>query len=289
MQLRFQNRSAASAPEPSASGHPASGHQQQQHQHQQQEAARSLRALLVLDHLARAQHPPTLAQLAQRLDMPKTTLMRLLAAMQRAGFVAATPTEQGYVPGPQATSLALATLSASAFTRACRAVLAQLVGTLGETCNLTAPDGDRVVYMERVETSEPLRLFFAVGSHVPMHCTASGKLFLASMSRLERGRVLARLPLTRNTPRTFTDPTKLDEELERLAARGIGIDNEEFVRGMSAVAVPIRDAEDRVVAAVACHAPTARVMLDDLLRAVPVLQRAAQSLHEVLALHRPGV
>jgi DNA-binding IclR family transcriptional regulator len=60
------------------------------------------------------------------------------------------------------------------------------------------------------------------------------------------------------------------------------------VRGMSAVAVPVKDAEDRVVAAVACHAPTARVMLDDLLRAVPVLQRAAQSLHDVLALHRPG-
>ncbi|WP_313621880.1 IclR family transcriptional regulator [Achromobacter sp.] len=279
MQLQFQNRSAASAHDldegPDAQG-------------QQQEAARSLRALLVLDHLARAQHPPTLAQLAQRLDMPKTTLMRLLAAMQRAGFVAATPTENGFVPGPQATSLALATLRACAFTRACRAVLTKLVGTLGETCNLTAPDGDRVVYMERVETSEPLRLFFAVGSHVPMHCTASGKLFLASMNRLERSRVLARLPLTRNTPRTLTDPAKLEAELDRLAARGIGIDNEEFVRGMSAVAVPVRDGEDRVVAAVACHAPTARVMLDDLLRAVPVLQGAAQSLHEVLAAHRPG-
>lgn len=279
MQLRFQNRSAAS--EPAADGRPDDPGAQQ-------EAARSLRALLVLDHLARAQHPPTLAQLAQRLDMPKTTLMRLLAAMQRAGFVAATPTENGFVTGPQATSLALATLRASAFTRACRAVLTKLVGTLGETCNLTAPDGDQVVYMERVETSEPLRLFFAVGSHVPMHCTASGKLFLASMNRLERSRVLARLPLTRNTPRTFTDPARLEAELERLAARGIGIDNEEFVRGMSAVAVPVRDGEDRVVAAVACHAPTARVMLDDLLRAVPVLQGAAQSLHEVLAAHRPG-
>ena len=275
MQLRFQNRSAASGADPDGGG-------------AQQEAARSLRALLVLDHLARAQHPPTLAQLAQRLDMPKTTLMRLLAAMQRAGFVAATPTENGFVPGPQATSLALATLRACAFTRACRAVLTKLVGALGETCNLTAPDGDRVVYMERVETTEPLRLFFAVGSHVPMHCTASGKLFLASMSRLERSRVLARLPLTRNTPRTLTDPARLEAELDRLAARGIGIDNEEFVRGMSAVAVPVRDGEDRVVAAVACHAPTARVMLDDLLRAVPVLQGAAQSLHEVLAAHRPG-
>ncbi|MEN5161121.1 IclR family transcriptional regulator [Achromobacter spanius] len=279
MRLRFQNRSAASQEPADGRSDDAGG---------QQEAARSLRALLVLDHLARSQHPPTLAQLAQRLDMPKTTLMRLLAAMQRAGFVAATPTENGFVPGPQATSLALATLRACAFTRACRAVLTQLVGTLGETCNLTAPDGDRVVYMERVETNEPLRLFFAVGSHVPMHCTASGKLFLASMSRLERSRVLARLPLTPNTPRTLTDPARLAAELERLAVRGIGIDNEEFVRGMSAVAVPVRDGEDRVVAAVACHAPTARVMLDDLLRAVPVLQRAAQSLHEVLAAHRPG-
>lgn len=274
MDLRFQNRSAASARAPDAD--------------EPRDGSRSLRALLVLDYLARAQHPPTLAQLAQRLDMPKSTLMRLLAAMQRAGFVAATPTENGYVPGPQTTALALATLRASAFTRACRAVLAQLVGTLGETCNLTAPDGDQVIYMERVETTEPLRLFFAVGSHVPMHCTASGKLFLASMNRLERGRVLARLPLTRNTPRTLTDPARLEDELERLAARGIGIDNEEFVRGMSAVAVPVRDAQDRVVAAVACHAPTARLMLDDLLRAVPVLQGAAQSMSAVLAEHRPG-
>ena len=195
MDLRFQNRSAASSRTDAEAGEP-------------QDAARSLRALLVLDYLARAQHPPTLAQLAQLLDMPKSTLMRLLASMQRAGFVAATPTENGYVPGPQATALALSTLRASAFTRACRAVLAQLVGKLGETCNLTAPDGDQVIYMERVETAEPLRLFFAVGSHVPMHCTASGKLFLASMNRLERGRVLARLPLTRNTPRTLTDPSR---------------------------------------------------------------------------------
>ena len=57
---------------------------------------------------------------------------------------------------------------------------------------------------------------------------------------------------------------------------------------MSAVAVPVRDAQDRVVAAVACHAPTARLMLDDLLRAVPVLQGAAQSMRAVLAEHRPG-
>ena len=56
---------------------------------------------------------------------------------------------------------------------------------------------------------------------------------------------------------------------------------------MSAVAVPVRDEEDRVVAAVACHAPTARVMLDDLLRAVPVMQRAAEAMREVFS-QRPA-
>jgi len=220
--------------------------------------------------------------------MPKTTLMRLLDALERAGYVAHAPAERGFVPGPAATTLALTLLRTPSFTRSCVAVLSQLVAALGEACNLTALDGDQIVYVARVETDEPLRPHFETGNRVPLHCTASGKLFLASMSHTERDRVLSRINLTRCTPRTLTDPTLLHSELDRLAARGIGIDNEEFVRGMSAVAVPVRDAADRVVAAVACHAPTARVLLDDLLRAVPVLQGAARALQDVLAAHHPG-
>ena len=268
MRLRFQNRSAASQEPADGRSDDAGG---------QQEAARSLRALLVLDHLARAQHPPTLAQLAQRLDMPKTTLMRLLAAMQRAGFVAATPTENGFVPGPQATSLALATLRACAFTRACRAVLTQLVGTLGETCNLTAPDGDRVVYMERVETNEPLRLFFAVGSHVPMHCTASGKLFLAYMRRETRQRMLAAAQLPRYTPNTLCDAAALEEELRTIKKEGASFDREEFLLGIVCMAVPILHGS-RAIAAVALHAPVARLSIDGARAWLPRMQEAARAL-----------
>ena len=136
MGLRFQNRSAASRD--GADGGIRNG--QDEDAGSRLEEARSLRALHVLDHLA----GPASAHAGPAGAAPghaKTTLMRLLAAMQRAGFVAATPVERGYVPGPQAGALALATLRASAYTRACRAVLAQLAGTLGETCNLTAPDG----------------------------------------------------------------------------------------------------------------------------------------------------
>jgi len=245
------------------------------------EDARSLRAVHVLEQLGRAQHPQTLSQLAQRLSMPKTTLMRLLDALERAGYVAHAPAERGFVPGPAATTLALTLLRTPSFTRSCVAVLSQLVAALGEACNLTALDGDQIVYVARVETDEPLRLHFETGNRVPLHCTASGKLFLASMSHTERDRVLSRINLTRCTPRTLTDPTLLHSELDRLAARGIGIDNEEFVRGMTAVSVPVRDKQGRMVAAIACHAPTARASLDDLLRALPKLQQAAQAMQKV--------
>ena len=243
--------------------------------------ARTLRAVQVLEQLGRGQHPQTLSQLAQRLSMPKTTLMRLLAAMERAGYVTHAPAERGFVPGPGATTLALTLLRTPSFTRSCVAVLSQLAATLGEACNLTALDGDQVVYVARVETDEPLRLHFETGNRVPLHCTASGKLFLASMAHAERDRVLSRIPLTRCTPHTLTDPTLLHSELDRLAARGIGIDNEEFVRGMTAVSVPVRDKQGKMVAAIACHAPTARVSLDDLLRALPKLQQAAQAMQKV--------
>nr|WP_245179437.1 IclR family transcriptional regulator [Cupriavidus sp. LEh25] len=265
--------------------------------------ARSLRALTVLASLARAQHPQTLSQLAQRLHVPKATLMRLLAAMERAGFVVRMPAERGFVPGPGASALALQTLRSPPVLRECRAILARLVANLGETCNLTALDGDRVLYVERVETHEPLRLQLSPGIHVPLHCTASGKLFLAAMSRLERRQMLGRLALTRNTPRTLSDLASLEAELDRLGTRAIGVDHEEFVRGMCAVAVPVlepvpksgagagagpgsevgpKPARRQVVAAIACHAPTARVSMDALLKAVPMLQGAADEMARVL-------
>jgi DNA-binding IclR family transcriptional regulator len=84
------------------------------------------------------------------------------------------------------------------------------------------------------------------------------------------------LPLKSKTYRTLTDVDLLEAELDRLAMRGIGVDNEEFVRGMVAVAVPVRHVEDgRVLAALAVHSPTARSSLEDLLKAVPKLKEIA--------------
>ncbi len=270
----FQNRAATSPDDGFDDGDSSDGGA---------EDVRVLRALGVLEHLSASAEPLTLAALAPRLRVPKPTLMRLLRAMEDAGYVLRAPAATGFVPGPRAAALALRTLRGPDVRRHCRSILRRLVSRLGETCNLTVPHGARVLYVERVETNEPLRLHLTPGSWVPLHCTASGKLFLASMSLLERRRTLAHLPLTRSAPRTLVDRDALEVELDRLAALGIGIDNEEFVRGMIAVAVPVFDKERKVVAAVACHVPTARLSLDELLTWVPQLRTAADEMATVLS------
>jgi DNA-binding IclR family transcriptional regulator len=255
------------------------------HEPDQTEASediRRLRPLTVLEHLSEASQPLTLAQLASMMRVPKSTLMRLLQSMETQGYVLYMPAERGFVPGNQSTTLALSLLRGSNIRRECRAVLRAVVRKLGETCNLTVPDAGRVLYVERIETTAPLRMHLEPGTWVPMHCTASGKLFLASMSLLDQRSIFAHLQLTKNAPRTIVDKKELEAELLRIAKRGVGIDNEEFVRGMVAVAVPVRGKDNKLVAAVACHAPTARKSLDDLLGGVPELKRAAEEIKHIL-------
>jgi DNA-binding IclR family transcriptional regulator len=129
-----------------------------------------------------------------------------------------------------------------------------------------------------VETQWPLRMVLEPGSKVPMHATASGKLFLASMPDEMREQMLLNLTLTDNTPNTITDVPALRRELGRIRKRGYSIDNEEFLSGLIAVAVPVKDAQGQTFAAVACHAPLARIDLDGLMRAMPKLQQAARKI-----------
>ena len=146
-----------------------------------------------------------------------------------------------------------------------------------ETCNITTLDGGGLIYLDRVESDWPLQIRLNVGSHVPLHCTASGKLFLA-LSPPSLSEALLRLKsLPRHTPRTLTAPAKLAAELNRIRQTRIGTDNEEFIEGMAAAAVPVLDADGRICATVAVHGPTVRLPLKRAISLAPALRRAAEA------------
>ncbi|KAG0760697.1 hypothetical protein G6F22_019061 [Rhizopus arrhizus] len=113
------------------------------------------------------------------------------------------PAGKSYVSGPRLSALARETLLNSPLRGERHRILDSLVDEIGETCNCTMLDGDEVIYLDRVETAWPLRVNLQTGSRVPLHCSASGKLFLAHMRREPRARLLAAAPLPRYTPNTL--------------------------------------------------------------------------------------
>ena len=242
-------------------------------------AARSLALLRIA---AAAGRPVSLAELATCSALPKASTHRLCEQLVDSGYLARDFSERSYVAGPALQQLAYDTLNHGTARGLRHEVLAELVARIGETCNFTTLDGVGVLYLDRVEAPWPLRLTLDVGSHVPLHCTASGKLFLAAMPAAARDALIARLSLPRMTARTITSAKALRSECDAIAAAGHSCDREEFVAGLIAVAVPVRDAAGAVRAAIAVHAPVARMTLHSAQARLPALKAAAAKMQALL-------
>lgn len=242
-------------------------------------AERSLRVLALLASEGRAL---ALAELATRLALPKATTHRICTQLLGSGFLARDVDERSFTVGPALRQLAFDTLNHGTVRGLRHTVLADLVAQVGETCNLTTLDGTQVLYLDRVEAQWPLRLTLDVGSQVPLHCTASGKLFLAELPRPARDALIAQLTLTRMTETTLTSVKALREECAQIAAQGYSCDRAEFIAGLIAVAVPVRDRGGVVRAALAVHAPSVRMSLDHALAQLAALQAAAARMRDLM-------
>ncbi len=153
---------------------------------------------------------------------------------------------------------------------------------VGETVNFVVPEDSGMSYVDRVETDWMFRIQLPIGTHVPFHCTASGKCFLASLAPKARRVLVMSLKLDALTPATKTDPTALLNELDRIAKQGYSLDDEEFLEGLIAIAVPVTDTTGRFAAALAFHGPIQRMSVADAIARRDVLQDAAERLRIAL-------
>ena len=237
----------------------------------------ALRLIGLLEHVARADKALTLTDIIGQIHQPKPTVYRMLQQLEQSGLLVKEPDGKRYAPGPRLSRLSEDVLLNAQVRAARHAILQQLVEELGETCNFTMPAGTEVVYLDRVETAWPLRFHLQPGSRVPMHCSASGKLFLAHMPPAQRNRLLAHLPYEGYTANTITSRVRLEAELARVRAQGYALDNEEFLTGLVCVAVAVFDSSraHRVRGSVAVQAPASRLPIERATSALPALRRAA--------------
>lgn len=240
------------------------------------------RSLRLLARLAEEGRALSLADLAAYLALPKGTAHRLCMQLLETGFIARDVNERDFIVGPALRKLSFDTLNHGTVRGLRHQVLSELVAQIGETCNITTLDGASVLYLDRVEAPWPWRLTLAVGEHVPLHCTASGKLFLALLPHKQRDLLISELNLTAMTEATITSKTELLQECARVAAAGYALDRQEFIHGLLAIAVPVCDEHGQIRATLAVHAPVSRLTPEQAVERLPALQDAARRLSRLL-------
>jgi DNA-binding IclR family transcriptional regulator len=220
------------------------------------------RALLVLEILARTGQAGV-TEIAAELDVHKSTASRLIAVLEGRGFVEQISGRGKYRLGFAIARLARASSGHLDLSRLSQDICDGLTDALGETTNVAILDENRIVNV--VESIGPgeITLRTWVGQNCPAHATSSGKVLLAG---LDIGDVRVRLsePLSTFTPATIDTLDDLIAELAEVRERGWSTVTEELEVGLNAVAAPVRDANDQVIAALSVSGPSYRMEEDNL-------------------------
>lgn len=244
--------------------------------------ATNLRTLLILEVIGKTGEPMTPTEINQSIGLPKQTIHRLCSTLVEEGFLVYEANGKRLRAARRARALGAGLLHSSRDHLLRRQILVELAQKTGETINYVVPEDDGMSYLDRVETGWAIRVQLPIGSHVPFHCTASGKTFLASLDAKKRKAFAHGLALEQKTPKTIIDPETLLRELAMVSKQGFAIDDEEFMDGMVAIAVPVMDMDGRFLAAIACHGPNVRLSLDTLRGFVPEFNLAVNKMRAVL-------
>jgi len=223
----------------------------------------------------------SLQSLVAETGLPKPTLHRMLQQLEGADLLVRQSDGRHYGSGRRLRNLAESILLNATQYGAAHAALRHLVTVTGESCNLTALSGDEVIYLDRIETHEPLRFYLRPGSRVRAHASASGKMILSQMTTRQRRKLLANSPLQACTSRTITDLDAFEKELRLTADRGWALDNEEFLPGLVCAAMLIPSSAGQSNRCVAIQAPVMRVSVEQLEEFIPALRRAVTAIAQV--------
>jgi DNA-binding IclR family transcriptional regulator len=208
--------------------------------------------------------PVTLTELTRKLNEKKSSVHRFLSVLSMAGYVEKDGYSRKYYPTLKIFQLGVSARNRKFSLHLARPYMEALSGQCGETVNLGLFMDGKVIVIERVESSEPLRTDLGVGTGLPAHCTAMGKVFLSELSEEDLDRHIQRHGLRGFTSKTATSPETLKKDLKTVRERGFSLDDGELGEGIRCIAAPVRGVSGRVSAALSITGPGTRLSLKKL-------------------------
>jgi len=209
-----------------------------------------IKALRILDALGDRPGGLGITDLSSALGAPKSTVHRLVATLEAAGYAVFDPPTARYVLGSRVAKLGEQLNYQSPLLTFGVSTLEELTHKSKEASHLAILEGTEVVYVSREESKDPVRISFGMGHRAPAHCTALGKALLAGLTDAEiRMLYKNQRKLEKVTPHTHTSLDDLVAEIAAIRREGIACDNEEYMPGLRCIAAPVRDFSARIVAA----------------------------------------
>jgi IclR family transcriptional regulator, KDG regulon repressor len=217
-----------------------------------------------------------ISEIAQVVDLHKATTHRIVTTMVNLGFLERAGDGQKYRLGMQLAELGFQVIRRMDLRREALLTMSQLSESIDEACDLSVYDHGDVFYVEVIQSSHALTISARVGTRLPAHCTASGKIFLANLPEAELSAILTQ-PLRAFTYKTITSPDELRRQLAQIRQQDYAVDNEEFETGVRAVAAAVRNHDGAVIAAISIAGPSSRITPERITEMTGTLQEAAHA------------
>ncbi|MFP3392668.1 IclR family transcriptional regulator [Brevibacillus sp. SIMBA_040] len=217
------------------------------------------RALQLFEQISKRKEGYGITELSNSISLNKSSVYRMVSTLVRHGLVEQDAETEKYKLGYKVLELSSILLDSIDLRREARASLKKLEQQTNEVIHLVVYDRGEVVYIEKLEGNETLRMHSKVGSRAPMHCTSVGKMILAHLPASDVAYVIDRHGMKPHTPHTITDKNVLLKQLAEIKARGYALDLEENEMGITCMAAPIFDHTGKIAASVSISGPTMRM------------------------------
>ena len=213
------------------------------------------RAFDIIEILAVEKDGLGVTEIGNRLDLHKSTVHRIISALTERGYVEKSSDRASYKLGLKLIEISSIHLNSIELKTEARPYLNRLVLQLKQPVHLATLDGCDVVYIDKVETTNSIRLYSQIGRRVPCYCSALGKCLLSGLEGIELDNRLNKVTFNKFTEYTLKSPEALKAQVLQTFQTGWAMDDEEHEIGIRCIAAPIWDYRDKVIAAVSASGP----------------------------------
>jgi IclR family transcriptional regulator, acetate operon repressor len=236
------------------------------------------RGLSLLEALAAAESGLSLTDLARRVELAPSTAHRLLATLEKMGYVYQGGDLARWYVGLQAFTVGSSFLANRDFVAQSHPYLRRLMEQSGETANLGILDGTEAVFIDQVQCRETMRTIVKLGSRVPLHASGVGKAIFAALPDEQIDALVKVKGLPRITANTITSPEIMWASIRVIRQRGFSFDDEEHLPGTRCVAAPIYDEHAEALGALSLAGPLSRLPDDRIKQLGPLVAHTAEEL-----------